>query len=280
MSVYLLYTTSSIMAEYCTVLGCNQLVSKPGYKLCYKHWKVNNSKANNSIDSQAASTSHAHSLASTATLISATKISERLGVSRNAINPILAELGLLDKVQNGWIATNLGLNFGGVQKYDDKGKKPYVVWTEEIFNNQIFLDTFRKISEYDVEANLTVDNGKSDFREKFHAGNYRATDGHWVRSKAELSIDNWLYMAGLVHAYERKLPVAEEVYCDFYIPAGRVYIEYWGYDNDPQYVSRKREKQDIYQKYDLNLIELTDEHIKNLDDYLPTMLRGFGIIVS
>ncbi|BAY09686.1 hypothetical protein [Calothrix sp. NIES-2098] len=264
------------MAEHCTVLGCNQLVSKPGYKLCYKHWKVNNSKVSNSIDFQP----HSQAPSSTSTLLSATKISERLGLSRKAINPIFAEIGLLDKVQNGWLATRLGLSFGAVQKYDEKDKKPYVVWPEEIFNNQIFMSTFRKVSEQDAETKSNSDSGKLNFREKFQAGNYRATDGHWVRSKAELSIDNWLYMAGLVHAYERKLPIEEEVYCDFYIPSGRVYIEYWGYEDEPEYASRKREKQHIYQKYEFNLIELNDEHIKNLDDYLPKMLRGFGIVVE
>lgn len=270
------------MTEQCTVLGCNELVSKPGYKLCYKHWKANNSKiSNSSINSKSIPNSNP---SSTSTLLSATKISERLGLSRNSINPMLAELGLLDKVQNGWLATRLGLSFGGVQKYDDKDKKPYVVWTEEIFNNQIFMDAFCKVSEQDskqnTETNSSIDSGKINFRDKFHAGNYRTTDGHWVRSKAELSIDNWLYMAGLVHAYERKLPIEEEAYCDFYIPSGRVYIEYWGYEDEPEYISRKKAKQHIYQKYEFNLIELKDEHIKNLDDYLPTMLRGFGIIVN
>ncbi|MBK8822152.1 MAG: hypothetical protein IPN58_05960 [Anaerolineales bacterium] len=65
----------------------------------------------------------------------------------------------------------------------------------------------------------------SHFREKF-TPTHRATDGHWVRSKAEMLIDNWLYMSGVVHGYERQLPVEEELYCDFYIPEGKVYIEY------------------------------------------------------
>jgi hypothetical protein len=40
-----------------------------------------------------------------------------------------------------------------------------------------------------------------------------------VRSRGELVIDNSLYEYGLAHAYERKLPVEEDVYSDFYIPA-------------------------------------------------------------
>ncbi|BCL40248.1 hypothetical protein NSMS1_66950 (plasmid) [Nostoc sp. MS1] len=268
------------MLDVCSISGCTQLVAKPGHTLCYEHWKANKLTVNKAVISTPIPKNVAQSPSSTSVLLSATKISERLGSSRNAINPILAELGLLDKVQNGWLATRLGLSFGAVQKYDNKKNNYYVLWSEEILNNQIFLDTFRRASLQDTETNSNGDNSKLEFREKFHAGSYRTTDGHWVRSKAELAIDNWLYMASLVHAYERKLPIEEEVYCDFYIPSGRVYIEYWGYEDNPEYLYRKQEKQHIYQKYEFNLIELTDEHIKNLDDLLPTKLRVFGITVD
>lgn len=116
------------------------------------------------------------------------------------------------------------------------------------------------------------------FREKFPA-RHRTTDGHWVRSKAEMLIDNWLYMANIVHAYERQLPIEEAVYCDFYLPNGKVYIEYWGMERDAKYRARKATKQAIYRKYNLNLIELTDEQIKNLDDYLPRQLLKYGVSI-
>ena len=90
-------------------------------------------------------------------------------------------------------------------------------------------------------------------------------------------IDNWLYMAEVIHAYERKLPVEEEIYCDFYLPTGKVYIEYWGLENDPKYQDRKQKKIEIYKKYNFNLIQLTDKDIQNLDDVLPRELLKQGI---
>lgn len=117
------------------------------------------------------------------------------------------------------------------------------------------------------------------FRDKFPA-KYRTTDGHWVRSKSEVLIDNWLYMAGVVHAYERQVPIEEDLYCDFYLPEGKVYIEYWGLENDARYAARKKVKQELYRKYGLNLIEVKDEHIKNIDDVLPRLLLKFGIVVG
>jgi hypothetical protein len=84
-------------------------------------------------------------------------------------------------------------------------------------------------------------------------------------------------MSEIVHAYERKLPIEEDVYCDFYLPVGKVYIEYWGFDNDEKYTKRKEQKLKIYEKYGFSLIELNDSDIQNLDDVFPRKLLKFGI---
>jgi hypothetical protein len=59
-----------------------------------------------------------------------------------------------------------------------------------------------------------------------------------------------------------------------------VYIEYWWYEDKEQYIKRKKIKQDLYKKYNLNLIEIENKHIDNLDDYLPRMLLEFWINVD
>ncbi len=97
-------------------------------------------------------------------------------------------------------------------------------------------------------------------------------------------IDNLLYQYGIIHAYERKLPIEEDVYSDFYIPAwnGRpqwVYIEYWWLENDNKYLERKKRKIEIYNENELALIELNEWDIQNLDDVLPRKLLNFKIKV-
>lgn len=262
--------------ETCTAEGCNKPVSKPGHKFCYEHWKANQAPSMQVSKPKAKPQS-----AALLNLLSATNISEKLAIPKNKVNPIFAELGLVSKEQNGWVATKLGVNFGAIQKTYPKDSVPYVVWPESILTNQAFLSTIASLKGERSESNTTRVNNEKGFREKFRStAEHRTTDGHWVRSKAEMLIDNWLYMAGVVHAYERRLPIEEEMYCDFYIPAGKVYIEYWGYDNDAEYAERKKVKQGLYQKYNLNLIELTDEHIKNLDDFLPPILMKFGVMVG
>lgn len=73
------------------------------------------------------------------------------------------------------------------------------------------------------------------------------------------------------------MPVEEDVYCDFYLPQGKVYIEYWGMESDARYAKRKDEKLAVYRKYGINLIELTDAEVQNLDDVLPRLLLKYGI---
>lgn len=123
-----------------------------------------------------------------------------------------------------------------------------------------------KISEEEKEEN--------DFRTKFPA-TFIAEDGHRVRSKAEQIIDNWLYHKGIVHAYERRVPIEEEVYCDFFIPLGqKVWIEFWGTEEE-KYSKRKMLKKQFYQKNKKNLIEINDKDIERLDDVMPIKLRPF-----
>ncbi|WP_245542319.1 hypothetical protein [Psychromonas hadalis] len=84
-------------------------------------------------------------------------------------------------------------------------------------------------------------------------------------------------MAEIVHVYERKLPIEEDVYCDFYIPTGKVYIEYGSYENEPKYLARKKKKIELHKKYNFNLIELQDKDVQNLDDVLPRLRLKFGV---
>jgi len=212
------------------------------------------------------------------TFYSATKIGEKYKLSARKINMILSEIGLIEKYLKGWTITALGTQNGGVQKENSKNGIPYVEWDESIFKSSAFNNILKEVQG---EAGTNIQNSEEDgqelnFRDKFKA-EHRATDGHMVRSKAEMLIDNWLYMEGIVHAYERKLPIEEDVYCDFYLPSGRIYIEFWGLENDPKYAKRKKTKKAIYAKYGFKLIELTDKEVYNLDDFFPRMLLKFGV---
>ncbi len=139
------------------------------------------------------------------------------------------------------------------------------------------------------EANPIINKSDTDtvdnFRKKYPA-EYRTKDGHYVRSKAELTIDDSLYLWGIAHAYEKKLPnTTENVYSDFHIPSGNgrpkaVYIEYWGMENDEKYNQRRNKKIEIYNELGLSLIQLNDADIKNIEDSLQKYLLQHGIKVN
>ena len=106
---------------------------------------------------------------------------------------------------------------------------------------------------------------------------YKAEDGHYVKSRAELIIDDWLYRHGIRHAYEHRLPTEEEIFCDFYLPDYDIYIEYWGGEGDPDYDKRKAYKKEIYRKYGFRLIEIHADEILQIDDALKRKLAKFNV---
>lgn len=225
-----------------------------------------------------------------AKFLNATAIGKHFNVSSQRLNLILSEFGWIEKGLAGWTITKLGNNVGGRQFEHEASGGSYVLWPDSILGNKSLVGVFNDTSieketskqvlttttaQQQTQTSVSTTN---NFREKFEA-KHRTKDGHFVRSRAEVIIDDTLYDYGLVHAYEKKVPIEEELYTDFYLPNGKVYIEFWGMESDPKYLERKRTKLEIYKKYDLKLIELDDSDIANLDDHLPKKLLKYGIRV-
>lgn len=104
---------------------------------------------------------------------------------------------------------------------------------------------------------------KTDPKEK--QPDYRCNDGHYVRSTHEQLIDNFLFDNRIIHVYEEKVIDKNDpnkvIKCDWYLPNGKVYIEYWGIENSMKYEHQKEYKLKIYENY--NLIQLYPEDTKN-----------------
>ena len=225
--------------------------------------------------------------------LNATAIGQHFNITSQRLNLLLNELGLIEKTIAGWGITKLGKKIGGLQREHVTSGNTYISWPEAILMNKDILEMFMTVSPTDTTITAALlDNSlnqlnetSSDFRKKYPA-EYRTKDGHYVRSKAELTIDDSLYLWGIPHAYEKKIPNTEEnVYSDFHIPSGKgrtraVYIEYWGMENDEKYNSRKSKKIEIYESLGLNLIQLNDNDIKNIEDSLQKYLLQHGIKVS
>lgn len=219
-------------------------------------------------------------------LINATAIGKHFDVSSQRLNLIFSELGWIEKDIAGWEITKLGKSLGGRQFEHETSGGTYVLWPDNILQNKNLTSIFKEVSNIPTQPKQHIDKEtpsikpatSDNFREKFPA-TLRTKDGHMVRSRAEVIIDNALYDYKLAHAYERKLPIEEDLYSDFFIPSENVYIEFWGMEDDPKYAERKKVKIEIYKKYDFKLIELNDSVISNLDDHLPKKLLKFNIKV-
>ena len=201
--------------------------------------------------------------------ISTTALAKKYNEKPKDVFEKFQELGFIARNGDIWELTEKSLKWGAKYK-ESKQHGRYIVWPENAFDKNGGENNIEEPEEKKLRKKET------DFRSKFKA-KHRATDGHFVRSKAEMVIDNWLYMAEIVHAYEKKLPIEEDVYSDFYIPSGKVYIEYWGYEHSQKYRERKTKKVELYKKYEFNLIELNDKDVLNLDDILPKLLLKYGV---
>jgi phage antirepressor YoqD-like protein len=211
--------------------------------------------------------------------LNASKIGEHFNISSQKINLYLSELGWIEKDKGGWVTTNSGKK-NGANQLEAMNGKPYVVWSNEILSNKHLIREIQGATGDEEYQKVTKSESNSDdFRKKFPA-NLRTPDGHYVRSRAEILIDDFLYKNGIVHAYERRVNIDEEMYCDFYIPTQKLYIEFWGLEENEQYAERKKKKLELYAKYNLKLIEVNNSDIENLDENLASKLRKHNIIVD
>ena len=210
--------------------------------------------------------------------ISNNNLAKELNIDREKLFSKLKEHNLIGADNR---LTKTGVKYSGEYK-QYKGTE-YISWKDKdkiitlLTNKKSFLDKIINTVSDKTKSKAQIKEKNIDPRKNYKAPEHRTDDGHYVRSKSEKIIDDWLYRNNIVHAYEKKLPIEENLLSDFYLPNCKVYIEFWGYETKTEYLKRKAIKQKIYKKYDLNLIELNDKEVQNLDDILPKMLLKFGI---
>ncbi len=206
---------------------------------------------------------------------SATQLGEKLKLNAKRMNQLLSELGWISKSDEGWSLTEAGIRAGGHLRVDKESNHTFVVWHDIVLRNKRLKQSVIEFLGQDAESHST-DKSLSNFRQKFEA-KHRTLDGHYVRSKGEVLIDNWLYLAGVVHAYERQLPIAQDVTSDFYLPSGKVYLQFWGSDTGEMSESEQEKIRAVYKQHNFNLIEVEPSEVDRLDEVLPKRLRQFGI---
>ena len=118
-----------------------------------------------------------------------------------------------------------------------------------------------------------------------YEGKFTCTDGHVVKSKSEMIIDNWLFEHGIPHAYEKKLPIDanenHDLHPDFCLPGYQddpddVYIEYWGYnESNKEYTKSKNYKMKVYKELKVTVICLEEKDIMDINASMSRKLKFY-----
>ena len=204
--------------------------------------------------------------------ISAAVLGKTAGINARQVNRILSELGWIKHGFQGWELTSLGEAHGGVQLENDNSGTFYVMWPQAVQDDALLNAQLQLAAEIATE--------QPEFSDDLFAqqSQYQGLDGHQHSSKARLQICHWLYMAGIAHACQRRLPVDQELYADFYLPAYQLYIECWD-DAGGSGLAKRMQRKDIYQQYDFAVIDIEKADLPRLDDVMTRQLRKHGIRV-
>lgn len=200
------------------------------------------------------------------------------GLHARHINRALAELGLQQHSILGWELTPMGRALGGLQEESDSSGAYHVTWPHEIIDNPV---VHRELS---LQAGQIPDPESSEdvepdlFASAKAAGHVcRGIDGHSLQSSLQTRVCNWLYLAQLAHAFRRALPTQEQVYADFYVPLGNIYIDCWEADIPAGELSGKFRKRELYNSLELRHLEINAGDGDRLDEVLGRGLLAFGI---
>lgn len=102
---------------------------------------------------------------------------------------------------------------------------------------------------------------------------WRAADGDLLRSSDEVRIDDWFHRNGIEHEVERRVPADRLRYCDWYLPRGEIYVEYWGLTHEEWYREARRVREELYRRFNLTLVSIEPEDMRNLDEVLRYKFR-------
>lgn len=198
--------------------------------------------------------------------LSASNLAHKWDLPARLVNLLLAEKGLIKKHIRGWLLSPKGKSLGGQQQEADSGI-PFVTWPETI------------LDEPELIASLLQIRGDAGL------DGQAAMDGHSVNNTVQRRINNWLYLARVVHARDYLLMwEAESAVADFYVPEANLCIECWADQleqekNRAAVISDELEKQQLYRKHKVAYIEFNNETIHQIDEILARELLRRGLAI-
>ncbi|HEY3697841.1 MAG TPA: hypothetical protein VGK97_00815 [Spongiibacteraceae bacterium] len=205
-------------------------------------------------------------------LLNSAQLARKYQISVREVRRLFGDLGLLQRTFNGWELTRDGERLGGISIDSDSGDSD-ITWPESLLEN----DTVTAQLDYLQRLYHDADQRENDLLAAIT--DLEARDGHRFRSRNELLVCHWLYLAGIAHAYRHRLPLPQPHHADFWLPAAQVYLEVGGDEKDAAAIAATMERIEIYRKQQWHFIEVRAENFEHLDDYLTRALREFGAAI-
>ncbi len=203
--------------------------------------------------------------------VSATALGRPCGLTAREVNRLLAELGWIKHGFQGWELTPLGEKCGGVQLENDNSGTFYVVWPSSVSEDKLLsrqLQSGRGENQAVVGQAADLFAGSEDMV---------AMDGHSHSCQSLRQVCQWLYLSGLAHACQRRLPCDEDLYADFYLPLQQLYIECWSEQETSKQLSQRMRRKEVYQTLSLQSIDIEAADYEHLDEVLVRHFRKLGI---
>jgi len=142
-------------------------------------------------------------------------------------------------------------------------------------NNVNITDDNNEITEEENEDEVYSTSSIDQYHKKYPS-KYKCEDGHWVKSRAEVRIDDYLYSHNVLHTYEKKvygtLDSDKYTIADFYIKEGNFYIEYYGVNKKSYYI-KQHIKEKFYERNKINVIQLDHTPENDLLDILEKEIK-------
>lgn len=128
---------------------------------------------------------------------------------------------------------------------------------------------------------------KITLMDESYENDYKCDDGHMVKSRGEVIIDNYLLHQNITHVYEATLPIsndsADDLHPDFYLPnfkknisgeVGDVYIELFGFGEDnASYTKKKQYKLQKYKELGTTVICVNNDDLNDINGALNRKLN-------
>lgn len=108
-------------------------------------------------------------------------------------------------------------------------------------------------------------------------GAYRTKDGHWVRSKSEREIANFLFDRRIPYIYEKRIHLdGRDLRPDFFLPdvAGGLFLEHFGLDT-AEYLANANDRVLRFRKAGLRLVATSEKEAGDMETALQRKLQPF-----